>query len=1503
MVEVGSAVAYLELDTTRFKTGIAGAQSILANFNRNGTSAMNGFSNSVGKSLTNVGNSIADTGKSLTKKVTVPLALLGTTALKVSTDFEAEMSNVKAISGATGDEFKELRNTAIDLGASTAYSASEVAAGMTEMAKAGWSTSQIIDGMSGVLAAAASSGEGLATVSTIVADAITGFGLKAKDATRVADLLAQAANSGTIDIVDLGESFKYIAPVASAMNLSIEDVTTALSAMSMAGIKGSQAGTSLRTLLTNLVKPSEDAAVAMDKYNISATNSDGTMKSLNEIVANLRESTEGLTEAEKTKLAATLAGKTGMSGMLSLINLSQTEYDKLSESMNNCSGVAEKTAATMQDNLKSRVEQLGGALESLAIKLSDYVIPWLTQFVEKITTVVDNFTNLDASTQQTILKIAGIAAVIPLALTAFGKLVSIVGTTFQAFSMVKGAMSAITGVVPMVSSSVSNLIVGFKASKDAIELSKAGLTAFSAEAKASAMAASPLGAAIGGITAPVLAVVAAIAALVAAFVYLWKTNEDFRNNVTGLWNELVGKFSEFFQGITERLNQLGFNFKDISEVIMAAWDALCNFIAPVMEGALRSVVNTVSTCLDIIMSVVDIFIGLFTGNWEQCLNGFKSLFTTIWNYIVNTLKNILNTMKGVLDVALSWFGTSWKECWNSIVNFFKSIPSKVSSILSNMVSSAKALLNDMVAKGKESGSNFVNGIVNFVKNLPYNMGNLLGLALGKVISFAVSMGSKAKELGSNFLNSVITSIKNLPSNLATLFNTAVSKATSFASSMKEKATNAGSKFLTNLINGIKNLPSRTKELLDSTIAKVASFVTSMGTKGVNAASQFKSSITEGLSSLPSKMAEIGKNIATGLWNGIVGMKDTIINNVKNFGNGIIDGLKSSLDIHSPSRRAKKEVGEMFAQGVIEGVKAKKGAAKKTSEELSNEIIKSAKTKMDRLKAYNKVSLQDEIDYWAKIEKACKNGSKAETEAHKKWVKAKKALNKQVKEDNAKVLSNAEKYWDKQTTYHTKSAEQEAKYWKGILKKLKKGSDEYLQAYKNYISAKDNIDSERLSNAEKTYDRKTILNDMSAKNEAEYWSKVMKTLTKGSDEYYEAYKKYVDAKNSIDSERLSEEEQYLEDTKLYHDVSLKAEMDYWAQLRATYKEGTEERKQADKNYFDAKEAYQNKLLELEENYSSEVRRINEELNETVEGLYEEYESALQSRVDSIMSTFKLFEEYTFDEADGNAQDLINNLQSQVDAIETYGSELDKISSRGIVPEGMFEELKNLGVGATENLKVINSMTDEELIKYVSLWQQKSKEATSIAEEELAPMKEATEKAIKEAVDAASTELTQLKNTFDMQLKEINASSSQLSSKIGTDICTYLTDAIKNSSSGVMSTVSSLVNSVSSSLATVTSALASIKQASAEATSIASSVAGRATKSINGSHKNGLDRVPYDGYIAELHKGERVLTKEETDRMDSNKTSGDTFIFNSPTAIDEKEAARQLKRAKREMALAY
>lgn len=340
--------------------------------------------------------------------VSVAVGGIATAGLKVAADFESGMSQVQAITGATGDEFDALREKAVDLGASTSFSSNEVATAMAEMGKAGWGTQQIMDGMEGVLAAAAASGEGLSSVSTIVADAITGFKLEASDATKVADLLTQAANSGTIDINDLGESFKYVAPVAETMGFSIEDCTTALSAMSTAGIKGSQAGTSLRTAFLNMAKPTKPVAAAMDEISLSVTNADGSFKSMDEILAEMRTSMAGMTDEQKAQILATIAGKDAVAGLSAVLNMSQEEYDKLASSMDNSAGVAKKTASVMQDNLKSKIEQLGGALESLAIKLSETVIPWLTDFVENLTGMIDKFTEMPKGAQKMITALGGI---------------------------------------------------------------------------------------------------------------------------------------------------------------------------------------------------------------------------------------------------------------------------------------------------------------------------------------------------------------------------------------------------------------------------------------------------------------------------------------------------------------------------------------------------------------------------------------------------------------------------------------------------------------------------------------------------------------------------------------------------------------------------------------------------------------------------------------------------------------------------------------------------------------------------------------------------------------------------------------------------------------------------------------------------------------------------------------------------------------------------------------
>ena len=823
-VDVGSATGYLDLDISGFLANLRTAQSEADRVSKN-------MATKVGNNITGIGKSMTSVGSTLTKSVTVPLLGIGTAGLKVASDFDSAMSGVQAISGATGEEFDALRAKAIELGGETAFSANEVAEAMTEMAKAGWDSQQILDGMSGVLDAAAASGENLGTVSTIVADAITGFGMEAKESTRVADLLTQAANSGTIGINDLGESFKYIAPVAGSMGLSIEDVTTALSAMSMSGIKGSQAGTSLRGVLTRMVKPTDQVAAAMDELGIVLTNSDGTFKSLDQILSEMRGSFSGLTDEQKTYYAATLAGQEGMSGLLSLLNMSQEEYDEIAASMDNASGVAKETAEVMRDNLSADVEELMGSLESLAITLASLIVPALRDFVQWLTQLVNKFTALSPETQKTILMIAGIAAAIGPVLMVLGKLTSSVGSIITTFGKIPGAIAK----------------------------AKGAFTAISA--------------AIGGISAPVVAVVAVIATLVAAFKHLWDTNEEFRNNIIGIWNEIKDTLSGFFDGIVERLNALGFDFENIMDVLKAAWDAFCSLLAPVFEGVFQNISNILKTVTGVLTGILDVFIGLFTGNWDQFLQGIKGIFESIWNGIVSWIQNIWNTIIGLLDAFLNLFGTNIENVMTSISNFFQSVWNGIKSFFGNLWENLKSIVSTAIKAIQNTITNILNAIVTFWQNIWNGIKTFASTVWNSIKSVITSTFNAIKGTIENILNGISTTWSNIWNGIKSAVST--------------------------IWNGIKSVVSGAINSVKSTIQSILGTIQNVWSNGWNTVKNtlnnawegIKTGVSNGINNVLSFIRGLPGKIVSALGN----IGSLLVNAGKSIINGFLDGLKSAWD--------------------------------------------------------------------------------------------------------------------------------------------------------------------------------------------------------------------------------------------------------------------------------------------------------------------------------------------------------------------------------------------------------------------------------------------------------------------------------------------------------------------------------------------------------------------------------------------------------------------------------
>lgn len=820
MIDVGTAIGYLDLDTSKFTSGFHSAMEDLKTFQSESTT--------VSDKLAAVGSGLESAGRSLTTAVTLPIVGAGTAFVKTASDFDSAMATVQAISGATGDDFEKLSKKAQEMGAKTKFSASESAEAFKYMAMAGWKTEAMLDGIEGIMNLAAASGEDLGLTSDIVTDALTAFGLQAKDSAHFSDVLASAANNSNTNVSMLGESFKYVAPVAGSLKYSIEDTAVALGIMANSGIKASQAGTSLRSIFTNLLKPTDQMQTVMDQLGISVTEEDGSMKTLHQTMVDLRTAFSTLEDSEKATAAATLAGKYGMSGLLAIVNTSDEDFNKLTNAINNADGTAQRMSDTMLNNLGGQLVILKSTIEGIAISFGEILMPAMRKVTEKLQNLANWINGLSAEEKEQIVKIAGIVAAIGPLLLVGGKLITGISKVIKIIGLLKPALVAVK-------------------------------------------------AAIAGISAPVLALVAVIGVLVGAFVHLWKTNDEFRDNIINTWNKIKETFQGFADGIVERINKLGFDFENIGQVISAIWDGLCNFLAPAFEAAFTQVSNIIQFVLDEVMAILDFFVALFTGDWEGLWEATKNIFKGAWDFIVNTFTNIINRIKNTANVVLGWFGTSWEECWtaiktffvntwNGILEFFQSLPKKIQE--------------------------FFQGVLDFFNELPEKIGEALGYVIGKIARWVVDTWEAAKELGPQVIDKIVEFFKELPGKI------------------KE--------FIDKIVEFFKELPGKIGEQLTKAKEKVIGWKADILNFIKQKFPEIIRKITNFFKELPGKLKTIGKDLVKGLWNGINGAASWLKDKISGFANGIISGFKKAFGIASPSKKM-KEQGIYLMEGLEEGM--------------------------------------------------------------------------------------------------------------------------------------------------------------------------------------------------------------------------------------------------------------------------------------------------------------------------------------------------------------------------------------------------------------------------------------------------------------------------------------------------------------------------------------------------------------------------------------------------------
>jgi TP901 family phage tail tape measure protein len=748
---------------------------------------LRGKLNDVGQRLQDIGGRIQSAGQDIaTSFGAASLAIGGALgfAVKKSMDFEAQIDRVGAISGANAEELKALEKSALDLGASTSKSATEVAQAQEIMATMGYKTNEIIAALPGVIAAAEASGEDMALVADTVSSALNAFGLSASEASRVADVLAQAANDSAAGIQDMQYTFKYAAPVAKQLGISLEQLAAATEIMSNAGIKGEQAGTTLRSALLRLSDPPKEAAEALAELGIKITDSQGKMLPFGNIIEQIKNKTEGMGNAQKTAALSAIFGTEAVSGMLAVVEAGPQKLDQLTKSLQNSSGASQEAAQKMKNNLKGSLEELQGAFETAQITIGNALAPAIQKIAEVLQGLINWFNQLSPATQKFIAIGAAVTAILTGMVAVFGVILTVIGGAVNGFG-------ALTGAFGFVAQAIS---------------------------KAGGMM-GVLRTALAAITGPIGIAIAAITGLTIVFVKLYKENETFRNKVNQIWENIKSAFSvalTYINSIVQtvmntvrtfisaKLSEIKAFWQQNGDQIKQAAQNAWSFISKVIQGAMtvisavmkvawpvikalivstwEAIKGVINGAINVILGVIKTFSAILTGDWKGAWEGVKNIIKGavqfVWNLVnLMFIGKVLGGIKAFGTSLLSSVGSMWtgvktifsssintiKTVFTSGFNFLKSFVNSpigtIKNIISNGFSTMKTTVSNKMTEIKSAIETGWNRAVSFLKNIDlFAIGkNIMQGLLRGITNMIGAIQEKVKEVA----NSVLKTFKSV----------------------------------------------------------------------------------------------------------------------------------------------------------------------------------------------------------------------------------------------------------------------------------------------------------------------------------------------------------------------------------------------------------------------------------------------------------------------------------------------------------------------------------------------------------------------------------------------------------------------------------------------------------------------------------------------------------------------------------------------------------------------
>lgn len=926
---------------------------------RSAAKSVSSFQAGTQTGLGRVGATVSKIGGTLTKGITLPLGLMAVAAAKTSMDFNAQMSRVQAISGATGKQMGAMKKQAIDLGAKTAFSAKQAAEGMENLASAGMNSTQIMKAMPGVLNLAAVSGGDVAKAAENMSTALNAFGLSAGKSSHVADVFAKAAAKTNAEASDMGEALKYVAPQAHAAGLSLEETSAAIGLLSDNGLKGSTAGTTLAQALMRVQKPSAEAKKAMDKLGFSAYDSGGKMKPLAKQVSELKGKMKGMTDEQKANTLATIYGMEGGRAMNVLLGEQDGKLAALTKSLKNSKGSAADMAKIMQDNAKSAVEQLGGAFESAAIVIGDKMAPTIKRVANTISKLVGKFNDASPAVQNFVLAMLGIAAAVGPLMMIAGKLMTLTAEFATLGQSIKGLGPA----MKMVSSVMSKVFAGaaifagimlivkgfrdlynasstFRNIVNSVSSAVGGVlsSAFKVAGAAVQIAVNAfksLNKSTGGILGPILEIVAGVAMVAKGMQTLGiasaiaSTAMKAFGLLSNPWVLLAVAIAAAVAGLVYFFTQTKIGQQIVTTVvaaIQAAWQTLATFMSTLWTG----IVAVATVVWNLLVTLMTPIITAIMAIWQSLSAYFSTLWTSIitvatatWNLLVTIFTPIVAAIMAVWQVLSPFFAGLFQgivTIITTVVSVIETVWTTAWNVISTVVTAAWSIITSIVS----GALNVIAGIINAVTAAIQGDWSGAWNAIKGVASTIWNTIKSVVTTGINAVKSVITSVLNAIKSVFT------------------SIWNAIKSVVSSVISGIRSTISSGMNAVRSVVSSIMSSIKSVFTSGWNAVKSIASNGIRGaanaVKSVAKSMISAGKDFVMGFVKGITGAIKSAATAAANMAKTAVNAAKKFLHIKSPSRIMRNEVGKYVALGMAVGIQKNTGAVIDASEAMAKAAV-------------------------------------------------------------------------------------------------------------------------------------------------------------------------------------------------------------------------------------------------------------------------------------------------------------------------------------------------------------------------------------------------------------------------------------------------------------------------------------------------------------------------------------------------------------------------------------